>query len=136
MGQTQNPQPEHDLQPSTSWPPRGEPPKGRHHSRSDLVKPTRTPFQNRLSVVGLATLFFSIVLLSVIGQIEFKAADWVPQLSTPSPLPIVDAHLVVIILAVGVLALTSTHINVNRFSLNGMYRNRLARAFLGAAREK
>ena len=41
-----------------------------------------------------------------------------------------------IILAVGVLALTSTHINVNRFSLNGMYRNRLARAFLGAAREK
>ncbi len=58
------------------------------------------------------------------------------QLSTPTPLPIVDAHLVVIILAVGVLALTSTHINVNRFSLNGMYRNRLARAFLGAAREK
>jgi hypothetical protein len=27
-------------------------------------------------------------------------------------------------------------INVNRFSLNGFYRNRLARAFLGAAREK
>ena len=87
-------------------------------------------------MVGLATLFFIIVLLSVIGQIEFKAADWVSQLSTPTPLPIVDAHLVVIILAVGVLALTSTHINVNRFSLNGMYRNRLARAFLGAAREK
>jgi hypothetical protein len=94
---------------------------------------TLLPFD---SVVGLATLFFIIVLLSVIGQIEFKAADWVSQLSTPTPLPIVDAHLVVIILAVGVLALTSTHINVNRFSLNGMYRNRLARAFLGAAREK
>jgi len=94
---------------------------------------TLLPFD---SVVGLATLFFIIVLLSVIGQIEFKAADWASQLSTPTPLPIVDAHLVVIILAVGVLALTSTHINVNRFSLNGMYRNRLARAFLGAAREK
>ncbi len=38
--------------------------------------------------------------------------------------------------AAGLIALTSTAININRFSLHAMYRNRLTRAFLGAARDR
>lgn len=40
------------------------------------------------------------------------------------------------VLAVALVALTSLTININRFSLHAMYRNRLTRAFLGASRAR
>jgi Patatin-like phospholipase len=42
--------------------------------------------------------------------------------------------LVVLIACIGVAGFFAIHINVNRFSSHATYRNRLARAFLGAAR--
>lgn len=56
-----------------------------------------------------------------------------PVTLAPEIVPLVG-HLVFAIGLGGLLGATSTRINVNRFSLNGMYRNRLARAFLGSAR--
>jgi hypothetical protein len=41
-----------------------------------------------------------------------------------------------LVVAAALVALTSMTINVNRFSLHAMYRNRLTRAFLGASRDR
>jgi hypothetical protein len=57
------------------------------------------------------------------------AADWVPAWL---PKPLVEGIGVVAL--VGFSALASRPINVNRFSLHAVYRNRLVRAFLGSAR--
>ena len=39
-------------------------------------------------------------------------------------------------IALGILAISSWSVNINRFSLHAIYRNRLTRAFLGAARKR
>ena len=56
----------------------------------------------------------------------------------PAPTPVQDLFWLAIgtgaIVAVGVVA--SLNVNINRFSLHALYRNRLVRAFLGASRPK
>jgi hypothetical protein len=84
--------------------------------------------------IAFATFAFILILLFLLGQLEFKFMDWLAQRLPPTAWSQVFAHVGTIAAAGLLLGFTSTHINVNRFSLNGMYRNRLARAFLGAAR--
>ena len=73
-------------------------------------------------------LLLSITLVPLLDFIG-KALDLEPN----SPWRFVVAGCAVILLA-GLSFLASYAINVNRFSLHAVYRNRLVRAFLGAAR--
>jgi hypothetical protein len=105
-------------------------------------------FISMQTIVVVATFVFIISLFVMMGRIEQIAADaatpealsirdWV-GLRLCDPLLWIDgevfAHLLVGLLFAGLLWFLSRLIPVNRFSLNGLYRNRLARAFLGAAR--
>lgn len=86
--------------------------------------------------VAAATFVALVLLLSALGRIEFSIADWLARgLTFAGSWALVISHLVVLAVVGALLWFTSSSVNVNRFSLNGMYRNRLARAFLGAARQ-
>ena len=52
----------------------------------------------------------------------------------PKWLPLILQAVVAVTLFIGVM--TFRHVNVNRFSMHAIYRNRLTRAFLGSARSK
>ncbi len=84
------------------------------------------------SVVTVATAIFIAVLLMAFAWAEDALANRVAALlGGKAQLP---AQLIVAIALLLLLALTSSQLKVNRFSLHGLYRNRLVRAFLGAAR--
>jgi hypothetical protein len=97
------------------------------------------------AIISLATLVFIIALLVLFGRLEYGLASvvagelaaldadrgwllsrWIDMTAT--------AHVVLLLLLGGLIVLFGRSICVNRFSLHGFYRNRLARAFLGAAR--
>lgn len=93
------------------------------------------------AIVGIATLLFIVALLIVFGQFEALLAGRVVGLvaAVIDPLPPgldprVTAHLVIVVILGGLIYYLGRRIAVNRFSLHGFYRNRIARAFLGAAR--
>lgn len=89
------------------------------------------------AIIAIATLIFIVGLLIVFGLVEALLAGEVAGLFTKLPEWLdarVLAHFVILGLLLVLLALLGRKISVNRFSLNGLYRNRLARAFLGAAR--
>jgi Patatin-like phospholipase len=93
------------------------------------------------TVILLAVLLFSVLTMLAAGLFE----SWLAQQATAALCgtdctadqamwkELAGHGLVVSCLLIWVLALGYLF-NVNRFSLNGFYRNRLARAFLGAAR--
>lgn len=93
------------------------------------------------TMILLAVVVFSVLTLLAAGLFE----SWLAQQATAAlcgkecssgriPWKELAGHgLVVSCLLIWVVALGYVF-NVNRFSLNGFYRNRLARAFLGAAR--
>jgi hypothetical protein len=102
------------------------------------------------AVIAGATFLFAVAIFMFMGRIEGKivalyAASAKP-LSDADFLPAelarfvnqVDAtvggHLLVALLLAAMLAFFGHRVEVNRFSLNGLYRNRLTRAFLGGAR--
>jgi hypothetical protein len=72
----------------------------------------------------------------VLAQLQITAAGAVPGWEDDQPiwLPLLLQVLVAAILCVGVM--TFRHVNVNRFSMHAVYRNRLTRAFLGSARNR
>jgi hypothetical protein len=87
-------------------------------------------------IVGTATFVALVGLLILMGRAEFALAEALARpLSAAGRWSMVLGHLLAAGLIAAALLVTARFINVNRFSLNGMYRNRLARAFLGAARE-
>lgn len=95
------------------------------------------------ALVALATLLFIVALLTVFGQIELmivaQLEKWIGPLVPAAKGPTwydldVMTHLGLGILLGLLLWFLGRTIPVNRFSLNGLYRNRLARGFLGAAR--
>ena len=107
-----------------------------HETRTAAPKPL--PFR---VIVSAATMVFAIFLFSFLAIVELKIAEaiahgalHVPRGGRLSPGWLFWGHIGAALLLGPVLALTSTRINVNRFSLNGLYRNRLQRAFLGGAR--
>jgi len=108
------------------------------------------------AIVSLATFVFVIAILTIFGAIEQLIATrtgtilepWIiasgQGLNSTFHLNLVekwlDSHFlahIALAIVLGILLLRlDKRIPVNRFSLNGMYRNRLSRAFLGGARLK
>ncbi|HEX6375126.1 MAG TPA: patatin-like phospholipase family protein [Allosphingosinicella sp.] len=92
-------------------------------------------------MIALGTGLFILMLFLILGRIEKNGANWIAESISDWKRPAwVDPHVVAhVIFLAGLLALLAflrSRIQVNRFSLNGLYRNRLARAFLGGARRK
>ena len=93
-------------------------------------------------LISLATLVFGVALLMFLARMEEIVAGTFGKLATewvtlPAWLsPEGAGHYVMAVIMILLLALFSRAVRVNRFSLNGLYRNRLARAFLGAARTR
>lgn len=84
------------------------------------------------TVIGVPALFAVMSRLDVSIALRFlpagvPAEHWTFHLWRPL--------LVLALVLATVVAFMSWRINVNRFSLHGLYRNRLARAFLGSANE-
>jgi hypothetical protein len=117
---------------------------GRSQHTGEATKPARPSLLLRLPLsilVGLATLIFIVALLIVFGAAEEAVAQWLGGWLSgllsgvaPGQATEIAAHS---LLALGLgflIVMFGRKISVNRFSLNGFYRNRLARAFLGAAR--
>lgn len=91
-------------------------------------------------IVTLATFVAAIALLAAMSHLALRAATWLAELA-PSDMRGFDnqgllalgAFLVAGVCA-GLLRVVPKNLDVNRFSLHGLYRNRLVRAFLGSAR--
>lgn len=90
------------------------------------------------TIIAIATFLFGMLLLLLLARLEWWAivpistsiADDLPNWADPD----VTAHWILFAGLLLLIGLLSWRIDVNRFSLNSLYRNRLARAFLGAAR--
>ena len=90
----------------------------------------------REAVITIATLLFAATLFMLLGRLGaiiverlaalFAEVSWLDRTWLIAP--------VVIILLVLLSVYCGARININRFSLHGVYRNRLARAFIGTAR--
>jgi hypothetical protein len=92
------------------------------------------------ALIALCTGLFAVSLLVILARLEaMVAAALAPRLAFVETLweplhPGVSAHWLIVIVLSLLLYFFSGAIQVNRFSLNGLYRNRLARAFPGGAR--
>lgn len=90
-------------------------------------------------VVAIATLAFALLALAAAGAVAGELAFRIQPLLAyavgvgNASLPVL-AHATLIGALLLFVAVYGRLVDVNRFSLNGFYRNRLARAFLGAAR--
>ncbi|HEX2726922.1 MAG TPA: patatin-like phospholipase family protein [Beijerinckiaceae bacterium] len=84
-------------------------------------------------VLSVATFVSLLFLLLLMGRAEFGLAAWLAGYLAGS-WSLALAHVVVLAVVGWVLWKTSSYVKVNRFSLNGLYRNRLTKTFLGAAR--
>jgi hypothetical protein len=84
-------------------------------------------------IASIAGVLFALVLAVLVSRLDITVGCLVAGL-VPGwlPKPVLEAIGVVVL--VGFSALASRPINVNRFSLHAVYRNRLVRAFLGSAR--
>jgi hypothetical protein len=92
-------------------------------------------------LIAIGTGLFILMLFLILGRIEENGAEWIAEeIKTwglpPWADPDVLAHFIFFAGLIAALAFLGRRIQVNRFSLNGLYRNRLARAFLGGARLK
>ncbi|MET1112578.1 MAG: hypothetical protein ABWX67_13730 [Allosphingosinicella sp.] len=92
-------------------------------------------------IIALGTAVFILMLFLILGRIEMTGAAWITGViqdwnRPPWVDPAVVAHFVFLFGLGALLTFLSSRIQVNRFSLNGLYRNRLARAFLGGARKR
>jgi hypothetical protein len=97
------------------------------------------------AIVAIAAFLFIVLLFLILARLEWAITEPI-AFSFENELPFIgrklpefiDPHVVAhSILFVGLLLLAaylSYRIEANRFSLHGLYRNRLARGFLGAAR--
>ena len=91
-------------------------------------------------IISLCTGLFAISLLVILARLEaMVAAALAPKLAFVETIskaldPGVSAHWLIVFVLSVLLYFFSGAIQVNRFSLNGLYRNRLARAFPGGAR--
>ena len=85
------------------------------------------------TLASIAAAIFSAVLIVAISI----GVDRVLSPPTPVPeRPVLLITLVAGLVLLGLVAAVPWLININRFSLHGLYRNRLVRAFLGASRSE
>lgn len=83
------------------------------------------------TAIALATLLFAATLFVLLGRLGAVIVAALAQYwESVAWLPV----LVVIAALAGVSYYCGRRININRFSMHGVYRNRLARAFIGTAR--
>ena len=87
------------------------------------------------ALIGLATLAFAIGLLAVFGWAGEHLLDWLSiQPWMPGWTDDLCRAILLFVLSLVLALLFGARININRFSLHGVYRNRLVRAFLGTTR--
>ncbi|MBV8590763.1 MAG: patatin-like phospholipase family protein [Acetobacteraceae bacterium] len=115
-------------------------------TRTDRSLATLLPLLAFVFAVGIAVLLGG-VLAFVLGWLQIQGAaritGTVPRIPAPEeqdplaswyavlPLPL---QVTLAVLLLTLLLSAARRINVNRFSMHGVYRNRLTRAFLGSAR--
>jgi patatin-like phospholipase len=81
--------------------------------------------------------FLGLAADLVLGQIQIALSSHLLQVPSDTPAPhwlLFVVQVVVIVGVVLVLHWLNRRVNVNRYSMHAVYRNRLTRAFLGAAR--
>ena len=98
------------------------------------------------TVVSVAALVFAACVAGALSALDDQLLCAIPGVgatsATGSACALVDPGLALLCQAVACIALTSLAfaaswcVNVNRFSLHALYRNRLVRAFLGSARRE
>jgi Patatin-like phospholipase len=89
----------------------------------------------KAAILSGASLVFLVALIVVIGE----GIDWWISLMGQYPRDFADLGTVVaiapgLLLCITIVVVLSVPINVNRFSPHSLYRNRMARAFVSAAR--
>jgi hypothetical protein len=82
-------------------------------------------------LASLAAVIFAFVLAALLALLGQQLVTAVEFDATPRPL---RAELIVMIVLIVCAFVISLFVNVNRFSMHALYRNRLVRAFLGSAR--
>ncbi|WP_288581307.1 patatin-like phospholipase family protein [uncultured Methylobacterium sp.] len=106
-------------------------------TRQGAAKPMRLPVEWLL--VGAAVLF-GVAILAVLGQSVVAVGTLAMaeiREARPATEPVHAALLAVgglILLMLGAVKLIGRGINLNRFSMHAVYRNRIVRAFMGSAR--
>jgi len=106
--------------------------------------PAKPPLADKISALLLPV--FLVLLAMLLSLMNFNLApwfagffQWVPSLWPDGLKSLGDATAPILWLALGYIALcslASLFINVNKFSLHAMYRQRLIRAYLGASNTK
>jgi hypothetical protein len=88
------------------------------------------------AILSIATAIFVLVLMILLSKLGRNGLDYAAAILGVQQNSAAKAWIAIIasLLLGGVAVLASYWINVNRFSLHAVYRNRLIRAFLGAAR--
>ncbi|HYD11430.1 MAG TPA: hypothetical protein VEC11_01135 [Allosphingosinicella sp.] len=90
------------------------------------------------TTITVATILFAMLLLLLLARVEIWAIQPIAEGIKPWLSEWMDARVMAHWVLAGALLvflrLMIWRIDINRFSLNGLYRNRLARAFLGAVR--
>lgn len=96
-----------------------------------------------LCACGLLVIGFGISLLESYLALTISATEWMRSVQTNlsahvglSPSSGLTGHASILIASVTIGLLANWFININIFSLHGMYRMRLMRAFLGASNTK
>lgn len=96
----------------------------------------RVPMDLIVSIAAVVFAVILIVLFAALGQVMVSRAAAVVALLQPwiggEPFPFFE--LIIIAALIGLAILISAFVNVNRFSLHALYRNRIVRAFIGSAR--
>ncbi len=86
-------------------------------------------------LIGIATAVFAALLFMVLARFGAIVTGGVaPTHADVDPAARVIVDAVVMLLGAGLSLALGRRINVNRFSMHAVYRNRLVRAFLGSAR--
>ncbi|MCU1283933.1 MAG: conserved rane protein of unknown function [Acidobacteriales bacterium] len=108
---------------------------------SSKTSSNKTDGQSTLSQFAAVLLpLFGIVGILVVATFLCYANEFLIQEAAAAvksvDVDIVLAFLLALPLELGIMFLASGFVNVNKFSLHSMYRNRLIRAYLGASRKR
>ena len=85
-----------------------------------------------MRIAGIAAVIFAVLLAALMSLFDAQLEGLLHGLLTRAPLWAIDAMLMIGL--IGIAFVLSRIVNVNRFSMHALYRNRLVRAFLGSAR--
>ena len=115
---------------------------------ASLVSSKKGESVSMTTILSVASLLFLVTMTIILATVVLTMLPWwanLLDLGPTSKLSVIGIGLSVgtpaalavaaaIVLCAAIVLLASVPINVNRFSSHSLYRNRLARAFLGSAR--